>query len=347
MATEDNVEVAGWDSISAAFTELYGPGEPAGHWGTVMPWSLGGPDPLHGVSAYASTTGRPHWHYVSLGLTELFEKESEDPDVSGFGFELCFRLARGAETEPPLWPVSLLQNLAKYVFKSGNVLSAGHHMNANGPICLESDTKLRALAFTDDPALSSRKSPNGTYDFVHVVGVTLDELDAIQLWNTQSLLALAQKHGADLVSDLSRDSYLADAAFAEQVRAQSRLEGSSCGSLYNPRFGFEKSLARKPQLSLGAKEVPLFAQLLPARLLHDRALLLIGRENRVRFQLATERKLHVDDETLVAELTREDVASVAATLAPRAGKYEAAGIAWLVEKSVVKNDAGEVIEEIG
>lgn len=34
---------------------------------------------------------------MSYGLTELYSKETSDPDVSGFGFELTFRLARFVE----------------------------------------------------------------------------------------------------------------------------------------------------------------------------------------------------------------------------------------------------------
>lgn len=41
--------------------------------------------------------------------------------VSGFGFELTFRLKREPEeTAPPTWPATLMQSLAKYVFHSGN-----------------------------------------------------------------------------------------------------------------------------------------------------------------------------------------------------------------------------------
>lgn len=45
------------------------------------------------------------------------------PDgVSGFGFELTFRLKREPEeASPPTWPATLMQSLAKYVFQSGKV----------------------------------------------------------------------------------------------------------------------------------------------------------------------------------------------------------------------------------
>lgn len=40
---------------------------------------------------------------------------------SGFGFELTFRLRREpGETNPPTWPATLMQALARYVFQTGN-----------------------------------------------------------------------------------------------------------------------------------------------------------------------------------------------------------------------------------
>jgi hypothetical protein len=69
-------EDAGWKAIESAFTSIYGNQEPK-HWGTLLPYSLGGKDPLHGISAYkAVVDGQCHWHLVSFGLTELWAKES-------------------------------------------------------------------------------------------------------------------------------------------------------------------------------------------------------------------------------------------------------------------------------
>ena len=53
---------------------------------------LGGQDPLDGLSAYKAESPFPHWHIVTFGFSELYEKESENPDYSGYGFELTFRL---------------------------------------------------------------------------------------------------------------------------------------------------------------------------------------------------------------------------------------------------------------
>lgn len=58
----------------------------------------------------------------------------DDPNsISGYGFELTFRLRKDPENsnspqDIPLWPCKLLQYLAKYVFKTGSVFHPGHHI---------------------------------------------------------------------------------------------------------------------------------------------------------------------------------------------------------------------------
>ena len=51
---------------------------------------------IYGISIYRAEDP-PHWHFVTYGFSELYSKESDDPAVSGWGFELTFRLVRGEE----------------------------------------------------------------------------------------------------------------------------------------------------------------------------------------------------------------------------------------------------------
>ena len=88
---ETTLEQGGFDAISEKLHALY-PGQEGRFYGTVIPYFLGGNDPLDGVEVWKSEEGIPHWHYVTYGFTELYQKECEDPEVSGFGFELTFRL---------------------------------------------------------------------------------------------------------------------------------------------------------------------------------------------------------------------------------------------------------------
>lgn len=86
----------GWDAIDAALARLY-PGVVPVHLapfpGAHMPG--GG---VQGISAYPAAG---HWHLVSYGLSELFEKVSRQPEISGWGFELTIRVARLPGRTPP------------------------------------------------------------------------------------------------------------------------------------------------------------------------------------------------------------------------------------------------------
>src|SRR5262245_37995508 len=118
---EEKLETSGWDAIDKVLKPIYGDQEPK-HFGTLVSYELGGPDPIRGISAYKRLQPIPHWHFVTYGFTELYEKTSENKEVSGWGFELTMRLkASPNEEEPPNWTLSFLQNLARYVFGSGNV----------------------------------------------------------------------------------------------------------------------------------------------------------------------------------------------------------------------------------
>ncbi|GAA3863289.1 suppressor of fused domain protein [Tessaracoccus defluvii] len=92
----DDDSAPGWDAIDAALLPLYPEQEP-GHYGS-LPGMAGGNNPLQGISVYRRTDPVPHWHFVTYGFTELFGKETDDPETSGFGFELTMRLAAPEES---------------------------------------------------------------------------------------------------------------------------------------------------------------------------------------------------------------------------------------------------------
>ena len=187
MNAETGFSQEGFDAVSRALERLYS-GQEGIFYRTVIPYALGGKDPLDGIEVWKSEHGVPHWHYVTYGFTELYEKESDISQESGYGFELTFRLKRGAEEQPPAWPVNLLQNLARYVFSTGNGFGPGHHMSCNGPIALDTDTKLTALGFRVDPELGELDTPNGHMRFLQAVALTGDEMEAMMCWDGQLFL---------------------------------------------------------------------------------------------------------------------------------------------------------------
>ncbi len=170
LTAEDTAPPAlGWEAIETEFTRLY-PGQtnPA----HVAPIVYRMHDisenaaAFDGVSAY---DGGTFWHFVSFGLTELYVKESESPEWSGFGYELTFKLAKDGDA-PPEWAFEFMEAIGKAVWK-GQVFAAGHTIKT-GPINGDPETKQNAVLVVRDPAIPEPIStPHGKVEFLLLVGV--------------------------------------------------------------------------------------------------------------------------------------------------------------------------------
>lgn len=317
----------GWDAINGALARLY-PRQSPRHHGSVLPWTLGGDNPLDGISVYWSMSPRPHWHYVTFGFSELFAKQSDDPAVSGFGFELTFRLAAppgaSAADTPPSWPMNLLQNLARYVFETGNVLEQGHHLDANGPIAVQHRTLLRHLAFMLDPQLPPIDTVNGHLQFLQIIGLAEGEKAAIMRWSSEQVLHMLAPAMPLWITDLERADLLDDPAMAAQVDAGSRLQGSSTAALFAEVLDWSPP-ARTGEgpvvLVLGAAQVPALLQLLPVRLPFGHALELTSGERSWLFLPGDVDEVRLDGDTAQCTLTPGTLQSLLSSLLPRRGRY--------------------------
>ncbi|RYF25528.1 MAG: suppressor of fused domain protein [Flavobacteriales bacterium] len=203
--TED--DAVGWLSIDAELDKIYPNQEPQ-HFGTLIKYMLGGEDPLDGMSVYENNTQEPHLHFVSYGFSELYyDEEKAGGEFSKFGFELTFRLKK-EDNEDFHWAMNLMQNLAKYVFQSGKWFEEFHFIPANGPIKLESDTDITALAFVEDPQLGKINTPHGEVTFLQMVGLTTAEYDQLKenpkTHETEKLIVKLKENNPLLITDLGR-----------------------------------------------------------------------------------------------------------------------------------------------
>jgi suppressor of fused-like protein len=125
-----------------------------------------------------------HWHYISLGLSDLYGDSrihAIDPSlsaerISGFGFELTFRLKKNSETVPPSFPAQLMQQLAKYVFTSRNKILPNDYLPFNKPMDGNENSKIRHMLITLDCQLNKIKTILGQVSFCQIVGVTDEEV---------------------------------------------------------------------------------------------------------------------------------------------------------------------------
>jgi suppressor of fused-like protein len=203
MAKEE--EKQGWESIQDALRKLYGEKTPQ-HFGTVQRYSEGGNDPLDGISVYA-VDDPSHWHFISFGLSELYEKESSHKKVSGWGFELTFRLVREKNiVDSPVWPIQLLQTLARYVFNTKEIFDEGHYISMGGPITKHGSPEMTAFVFALDPQLPELQTQNGSVKFVQVICITEEELKWIENNSAGDFITLFAQNNPLFVSDILRKS---------------------------------------------------------------------------------------------------------------------------------------------
>ena len=101
-----------------------------------------------------------------MGLSDLHGDGRLHPRTgpgrpSGFGFELTFRLVKeSTDTTPPTWPANVMQQLAKYVFTSGNMLLPGDHVSWHTPLGNGSG-RITQILMGRDPQLPVTTTPHG------------------------------------------------------------------------------------------------------------------------------------------------------------------------------------------
>lgn len=342
---EDSV-APGWDAIESALRAVYGETRPEAHYGTLVKYAVGGPDPIDGVSVYRVGD---HLHYVSFGFTELYVKETEDAETSGYGFELSFRLAH-AGADVPTWPIGVMQNLARYVFRTGNVFAPGHHLDANGPLQEGAETRIRGVIFTEDPTLPAVVAgPFGRFRFLQIVGVSLEELEAARTWSSAGVLGLLADTNPLLVTDLGRASQSDEPAFRAAVAAGVAREGTSQGAILDPTLVVTRN-AGGHALGVTTRTVAELARLLAGRIPFGHPFVLMGNGPAVRFEPGAEVSVTRAAHGLTVSLDAATARSAAARLVPRRGAWAFPGVPELrldVSPFQVRDRDGNLLREEG
>lgn len=209
-------DAVGWDCLDRHLQNVYATQEPR-HYAPALRWALGGDNPLDGCSIYdCHEGGALHRHIVSYGMSALYyDADSAGGEYSGWGFEFSMRVLpfdgdpdTGAHAHEPHWVMAVMKNLARYVCDSGNWFEPYHFIPANGPVRLETDTLITALALVPDPALGTLDTPHGRVTYLQLVGLT----DAEYQWlredptttRTETLIARMREKNPWLVTDLGR-----------------------------------------------------------------------------------------------------------------------------------------------
>ena len=203
-AGTQDVDAPGWEAIEKEFLRVY-PDPPNHHYGTLIKWALGGKDPLDGISVY---DGGTYWHFVSFGLTELYEKQSPNKEYSGFGYELTFKLKKDKyeDEEAELRNIcGILQTVARLVFVNGENFYPDEYIYTGQTAGMDAKQKSNITGFITiaDPTVNSIDTPNGKVEFLELVGMTDAELKTLS--NIESVRNIYAELGSD-VTDYNRKS---------------------------------------------------------------------------------------------------------------------------------------------
>ncbi len=166
---------AGWAFIEGLFAELY-PGQTPKHAASPIaprPELRLGRASVEGTHVYDAGQA---WHYVTLGLTDLYDQSDASVGPNGIRCELSMRVAKRDSGEPPLWPVAFLAKIASHV-SQGAVLAHGVSFRT-GPIAgAPADAGFEGAVALLDPAITPRPGPFGKVGVILLVGLTGRQLD--------------------------------------------------------------------------------------------------------------------------------------------------------------------------
>lgn len=201
---KEEVQAVGWDAITAACETVYPTQKDPKHYGTLISWQFGGNDPLQGISIY---DGGDYWHFVTYGLSELYQKESENKDVSGYGMEFTFKLKKDnyEDEEAEIKCIcGILQAVARITFTKGEIFAPYEYLYTGQTQGIDAKMQSLITGFITipDKELKSITTPNGKVDFVAFIGATDSELLAVRN-HEMTVTELYEKIGSD-VTDYHR-----------------------------------------------------------------------------------------------------------------------------------------------
>lgn len=231
----------------------------------------GGPDTLEEIRIYRNNgdpkKGIPcHWHYIGFGLSDIndyiplreriardhphivkkdknklniFPPRKPGNPISGFGFELTFRLKCGSieelQKDPPDQPITMLQGLALYIYKTKNEILVNDNITWIGSL-YEKTPSINNFLLTIDPQLNRLETISGLVQFFQVVGIHNDELRAAREWNPPGVLGMmsndAETGGPYFVTNMPRRSlFEIEPSYVSRLQQDIDREGSDLSAM--------------------------------------------------------------------------------------------------------------------
>lgn len=217
------------------------------------------------------------------------------------------------------------------------------------------ETELTALAFINDPDLLEIHTLNGKVEFIQLVGITVDELDAMQIWNTLGVLNACSKYMPQYITNLSRKSLLQNSKIKEAIQKGSEKEGSNTGFLFNEQVTWTRSkkffLKKNPAvITIGAKQAKTIGQIIRGRMVKGEPFRLVSNEATVIFMFKDQPQVIEKDDKIEIILSGQVVEQFVSQLEPVEKSFSIPSlksVVFQIIKTEVKDSEGNVVETIG
>lgn len=206
---DNKMNISGVEAIEKTMKKIYpDKKQQIDRFAVLQPWRMGGEDPLDIIDIY---DGGEYFHFVTYGLTELYDKETNDPEYSGFGFELTFKLKKSCieenEEEEQRCFAGILQAIARVSYKFGEIFGPAEYIytGSDKGVNVAQDTLITGFVTKED-TMGTIDTPNGKVQFVELIGATDAELRALEDKQI-TVQDLIDKIGTD-VTDYHRQSVI-------------------------------------------------------------------------------------------------------------------------------------------
>lgn len=171
----------GWDAIAARFEKRYTGQKYPIHFGTFANFRRIEQGPLDGISIY---NGENYFHFVTFGLSELYEKQNGNPQRSGYGFELTVKLKKEGLENAMLeirHMCCLLQLVANVTVNNGHQFLPGQFIATGLPKGMDAMGKSSLKGFiTKEDELGTIHTAFGNVQLIQLVGVTDTEMEKLK-----------------------------------------------------------------------------------------------------------------------------------------------------------------------
>lgn len=221
--SNSELEAPGWQALDIRFSSIY-PDTTPHQFTSPSPYDLESAYPLPAITVWeapASGSRPAFWHYLSYGLSELFEKTTDDAEHSGLGFELTFALPRSPDEErPPNWGLSLMQGLAAPLLKGELQVDTGSLIALGRPITganAQGDTPSGCI-LVPDPVGGILPGPFGRVLFLRLLGLCQDELELCRDLELAPKIDLMAELSPHAITDPNRRSWAQDEQKAKVLR---------------------------------------------------------------------------------------------------------------------------------